>query len=167
MSNESIRHYQDAVADVMARVPYCWLVTQSQQGVCTARPMGRILPGRAGPAWTLTFVTDGRSQKAAEVELTPDVQLIFQDTAAEAFVTLGGEARLLKDSVQVSERWKSRYDVYFPTEGARAHAAFVEIEVGVIRMWIRGITPEPFGMQPTVLERNRSGEWRVSTGRSG
>ena len=142
----------DAAAEVVSRAPYCWLVTQSG-----ARPMGRIL---AGQDWTVHFVTDLRSHKIPEIEQHSAVQLIFQDAAKDAFVVLRGSARLRSDAASVTRLWKKSYAVYFPTEQDRANAAFVEVEIGLMRFWIRGVTPEPFGLRPVVLDREGAGTWR-------
>ncbi len=52
-------------------------------------------------------------------------------------------------------RWKAAYDVYFPSETDGANAIFVEVEIERMELWIRGVTPEPFGLRATVLERER------------
>ena len=60
----------------------------------------------------------------------------------------------------VCRRWKRGYEVYFPTEADRVHALFVEVAIERMELWIRGVTPEPFGTKPTVLEREKEG-WRL------
>jgi general stress protein 26 len=142
-----MKNLQEAAAAVVARVPYCWLVTQSG-----ARPMGRIL---AADDWTVHFVVDLRSAKVAEIQRSPAVQLIFQDAAQDAFVALAGTARLRTDTAL----WKDAYQAYFPTERDRANATFVAVNVDLMRLWIRGVTPEPFGLNPIVLERDRANCW--------
>ena len=159
MPTELVRRLQDATAEVISRVRYCWLVTQSRDDVCGARPMGRILPERDAASWTVRFVADRRSHKAAEIERSPEVHLIFQDDAHEAFVALGGRAQLVTEPVSVHGLWKHAYNVYFPSESDRANAIFVEVAIDRMRLWIRGVTPEPFGMQPVVLERTGRGDW--------
>lgn len=144
-----MKRLQDAAAAVVARVPYCWLVTRSG-----ARPMGRIVTGEE---WTVHFVADLRSDKVAEIQQSPAVQLIFQDTAQDAFVALAGTARLRTDNTL----WKDAYKAYFPTERDRANATFVMVEANLMRLWIRGITPEPFGLHPTVLERDGANIWHL------
>ena len=59
-------------------------------------------------------------------------------------------------------RWKPAYDAYFSSEADRAGAAFVDIAVERMELWIRGITPEPFGLKPAVLERDGEGTWRLA-----
>jgi len=71
-----------------------------------------------------------------------------------------------KPPSEVLPLWKSAYDVYFSTEQDRANASFVEIEVERMELWIRGVTPEPFGLFPTILERAASSGWRLAPRRS-
>ena len=64
--------------------------------------------------------------------------------------------------MQVRRRWKAAYAPFFPPETDRANAAFLEVEARRLELWIRGVTPEPFGLQATTLERDASGVWRLS-----
>lgn len=147
-------------AKTMAGVRYCWLVTTTADGV-HARPMGRIPPEAGEDALGLRFVTDDRSRKAAEIRRGGAVTAIFDHQSADAYVVVTGTATLLEDRAEVRRRWKRGYDLYFPSEDDRAHAAFVEVAVERLELWIRGVTPEPFGMKTTVLERDGDG-WRAA-----
>jgi general stress protein 26 len=149
-------------AQMISRVRYCWLLTEAQGGGADARPMGRVQPSVGDADWNVRFVTDGRSRKASAIRRAGKVELIFQHDASEAFVTLTGRASLVEQPSQVSRLWKSAYDIYFPGEDDRASAAFVEIHVERMELWIRGVTPEPFGLQTTTLERDARGAWRLS-----
>src|SRR2546423_15342108 len=53
-------------AKVMARVRYCWLVTEAETGGVCARPIGHLLPKPEKNDWTLRFITDGRSGKGGD-----------------------------------------------------------------------------------------------------
>lgn len=175
-------------AKVVARVRYCWLVTETgleasakanpsdavtasgvapRAGVtwptAVARPMGRILSDTPEHDWTLRFVTDLRSRKVNEIQHAGTVQLILQDDANEAFVVLGGSAIVLSDESATRQWWRQAYARYFPTEEDRTYAAFVEVKVERMRLWIRGVTPEPFGIHPVELERDGVGNWRAWT----
>jgi general stress protein 26 len=149
-------------AKTMASARFCWLATSSEGEGFSARPMGR-LPREDGDAeWTIRFLTDGRSHKAAQIRRSARVAVIFQHDADDAYVEVSGPARLREGASEVLPRWKSAYDVYFPTEQDRANASFVEIEVERMELWIRGVTPEPFGLFPTILERAASNGWRLA-----
>jgi general stress protein 26 len=149
-------------AKAMAGARFCWLATFSEDGSFTARPMGRLPRGDDEADWTIRFLTDGRSHKAAQIRRGARVAVIFQHDADEAYVEAAGVARLREGASEVLPRWKSAYDVYFPTEQDRAHASFVEIKLERMALWIRGVTPEPFGLFPTILERVASSGWRLA-----
>jgi general stress protein 26 len=139
---------------------YCWLATAAETARPHLRPMGRVLNDPGEDEWTIRFVTDGRSRKARDMRRKGEVAILFQHDPDHAFVTLIGKAALHGGESEVRQRWKRAYDVYFPTEADRANATFVEVDVTRMELWIRGVTPEPFGLRATVLERNAGG-WRV------
>jgi general stress protein 26 len=139
-------------------VRYCWLVTAAAAGF-NARPMGRVLPEKSEDGWIVRFVTDGRSRKAQEVCGEREVGLIFQSDPDEAYVALFGKARLLDRAGDVERFWKKHYEAYFPTPADRAAAAFIEVDVTRMELWIRGVTPEPFGLHATKLARGADGAW--------
>lgn len=147
-------------AKAIASVRYCWLLTAAQSGDAAARPMGLL---RRDPEneWTIRSVTDGRSRKAQDIRRSGKVKVIFQRDADDVYVTLAGTARLREGASEVRRRWNNAFNVYFPTEEDRASAAFVEIDAERLELWIRGVTLEPFGLYPTILERDASGNWRL------
>ena len=115
-------------ARTIASVPYCWLATSTAAGLPSMRPMGRLPRGLGDDDWTIRFVTDGRSRKAADIRRAPEVALLFQRDADDAYVALTGAARLLTRESEVRRRWKDAYAPFFPTETDRANAAFLEVE---------------------------------------
>jgi general stress protein 26 len=139
---------------------YCWLATAPQAGSIRLRPMGKVAFDRDD--WTIQFVTDGRSRKASDLRHTNRVSVVCQREADDAYITLTGTATLRQHPSEVRERWKDAYDAYFPTASDKENAAFIEISVDCIELWIRGVTPEPFGLQATVLQRG-AGSWRVTS----
>jgi general stress protein 26 len=147
-------------AKTIAGVRYCWLVTDAASGIANARPMGR-LPSDEND-WTIRFVTGGRSRKASDIRRAGEVGLIFQRDQDDAFVVLTGKATLIERASDVDRLWKAAYDAYFPNATERANAAFVEVDVARMELWIRGVTPEPFGLLPSVLERDAGSAWRLS-----
>jgi len=154
-----INRFLAGAAKVVAGVRYCWLVTDAETGVANARPMGRLFSDDND--WTIRFVTGGRSRKATDIRHTDEVGLIFQRDQDDAFIALSGKAMLIEGASDVDRLWNSAYDAYFPNPTERANAAFVEVKVARMELWIRGVTPEPFGLLPTVLERDAGGTWRL------
>jgi general stress protein 26 len=148
-------------AKTMRSAPYCWLATATEAGAPHVRPMGRVMNDAAEDEWKIRFLTDGRSRKAADMRRAKEVAILFQHDPDLAYVTLIGQAALQESAAETRRRWKPAYDAYFPTEGDRSNAIFLEVEVERMELWIRGVTPEPFGLRATVLERDSGGGWRL------
>jgi general stress protein 26 len=150
-------------AKTMHSARYCWLATATESGIPHVRPMGRVLNDPGEDAWKVRFLTDGQSHKAADMRRASEVTILFQHDPDLAFVSLIGKAALHENASETRSRWKPAYNVYFPSEADRANAIFVEVEIERIELWIRGVTPEPFGLRATVLERGAEG-WRLISG---
>jgi general stress protein 26 len=112
--------------------------------------------------WTFRFVTDGRSGKAANIRRASKVALVFQREAEDSFVAVTGAARLEEREAEIRRRWKRAYDPFFPTEADKAAAVFLTVEADRLDLWIRGVTPEPFGLTTTTLLRAANGDWRLA-----
>jgi general stress protein 26 len=125
--------------------------------------MGRVVNDPGEDEWKIRFLTDGRSQKAADIRRAEAVAILFQHDPDLAYVSLIGKAELHESASETRNRWKAAYDIYFRGETDRANAIFVEVEVERMELWIHGVTPEPFGLSATVLERDAGG-WRVVGG---
>ena len=148
----------------IARARSCWLATASGSESPGLRPMGRLPPEPGDDDWTSRFVTDGRSHKAADIRRAGKAVLVFQQEADEAFVALTGRATLEERESEVRRLWNKAYDPFFPTETDRANAAFLTVEAERLELWIRGVTPEPFGLRTTRLDRDAAGAWRLAGG---
>jgi general stress protein 26 len=159
-TNTEVNALLEGAARTIRAVRYCWLVTKTADSF-NARPMGRIFAEKGEDEWIIRFVTDGRSRKAHELSGERQVGLIFQSDPDEAYVALFGKARLLGRPEDVARFWKKHYEVYFPTPVDRAAAAFIEFEVSRMELWIRGVTPEPFGLHATKLARDGRA-WRLA-----
>jgi general stress protein 26 len=90
-----------------------------------------------------------------------NVAVIFQGDADEAYLALTGSATLRAGASDDGRRWRDSYNAYFQGAEDRKNAAFIEVQVDRMELWIRGVTPEPFGLRPTVLERDAAGRWRL------
>ena len=153
----------DGAAKTMRNARYCWLTTATEVGAPRARPMGRVLNDPGEDPWRVRFLTDRRSNKARDMRRASEVSILVQHDPDLAFVTLIGKAELHEDTSETRSRWKGAYNAYFPSEADRTNAIFVEVRIERMELWIRGVTPEPFGLRATVLERDAE-SWRLIGG---
>ncbi len=155
----------DSAAATVANASFCWLATVDPSGAPRLRPMGRLPPEPGDDAWRLRFITDGRLAKAANIRRSGRAALVFQREAEDAFVALSGVARLEEHETEIRRRCKRAYDPFFPTEADKASAVFLTVEADRLDLWIKGVTPEPFGLKTTTLERDAGG-WRLGEAES-
>jgi general stress protein 26 len=151
-------------ADKIRKVRYCWLLTAAGEAGIRPRPMGWVPRDADEDEWRLRFLTDGRSPKVADMRRVDHVSVIFQHDLDEAFVALAGKASLAEGMPEIRRRWTAAYDAYFSGGPDRSSAVFVTIDVARVELWIRGVTPEPFGMRTTVIERDATRRWRLKAG---
>jgi general stress protein 26 len=147
-------------AKAIAGVHYCWLLTAAQPGWLSARPMGRLQGDLEEDDWRLRFVADGRSRKIRELERCRQAAAIVQ-SGDEAFVTLQGVPTCCTDATLASQLLGKSFEVYFPSDEDRANVAVIEIDARRMDLWIRGVTPEPFGVRPVRLERDPTRGWQL------
>jgi general stress protein 26 len=90
----------------------------------------------------------------------PLVTLAFQDSSGDRYIALGGRAVICEDVAEMRAMWSSDLDVHFPPGFADANMIVMQVEVDRIEVHVRGLTPEPWGVGRTLLERQPTGLWR-------
>jgi general stress protein 26 len=158
----AVSHLLAGAAKTIESARYCWLATAAENGLVNMRPMGRLMHDAGEDEWTIRFITDARTRKVADMRRAGRVTIIFQHDPDDAFVTLIGKATLCESESEVGGRWKDAYGAYFPTEQDRANAIFVKVDIERMELWIRGVTPEPYGMRATIIEREAGRGWRLA-----
>jgi general stress protein 26 len=156
--DEGVDRLLSGARKIISSVRNCWLVTEAETGGANARPMG-MLAEVDESRWTFRFIADDRSRKATDIRRVSRVELIFQHDAQDAFVALIGKATVLEDASEIRRLWDKVYKIQ--REVDRANATFIEVDAERMCLWIRGVTPEPFGLRPTEIERDSSGAWRL------
>lgn len=108
---------EEAVAKVRQLVEEagtCFFCTSIQAGQPFAtRPMAVQKTDDEG---NLFFLSASDSKHNAEIENDPMVQLLFQGSSYDGFLTLYGEATISKDEAMIDELWNPMMKTWF-TEG--------------------------------------------------
>jgi general stress protein 26 len=158
-----IQRLLEGAESVIADAPHSWLVTLSHGGI-DARPMGRIVDAPSKTGWSLSFLADSRSKKARDIHNAKQVRVIFE-RRGDAFVSLAGSAEVISDTAVVAHRWRPDYDRIFSSATEKVNAVFIDIRAEELRVWIRGLTPEPFGSRSLRLRRPSNGDWYLDSER--
>ena len=110
---DEVKGLLDAAAGRIAKARFCWLLTGAGEGGVRPRPMGRLPRDADDDPWTLRFITDGASPKAAALRRGGEVSVIFQNDADDTFAAVAGKARLIEDKGEIGKRWNAAYESIF------------------------------------------------------
>lgn len=91
----------------------CFFCTNMNGSNFSARPMAAQLVDDKGNLW---FFSANDSQKNADIQNDPFVQLLFQGSPHSDFLSIYGNATISKDKSKIKELWKPIIKTWF-TEG--------------------------------------------------
>jgi general stress protein 26 len=147
--------------NTIAEVPFCWVVTQADDGGTNARVV-KTQPGAEGEDfWMRWFLTPRTGRKSAEIRKAGRVTLAYQHDSGTAYVALAGRAELIDDRAAVESRFRgSAYDD--PAGVVAASLIAVRVTADHLELHVRGVTAEPWGRGRTLLDRKPDGSWRLA-----
>jgi general stress protein 26 len=148
--------------DLIAKVPYCWVVTADQRGGANARVVQPFFSQQDLDGWVVRFLTSGRSRKAAEIASSGRITLGYQYDPELAGVTLIGAASIIDDRGYLQDQWRPEWNAFFPKGPSDPDAVIVEVRVERIEVWnlVRRIAAPPNGLRAATLQRAASGGWQ-------
>jgi general stress protein 26 len=104
----------DKIKQLVKKARTCFFCTNIKTGqAVSTRPMAVQETDYDG---TLYFLSASDSKHNAEIEQDPMVQLLFQGSSYDSFLTLYGKAMITKDKDLVHELWNPMLKTWF-TEG--------------------------------------------------
>ena len=119
------------VWDIIEKVGVCMLTTQFSGGL-RARPLEARPDREAG---LIFFVTDIRSAKEHEIEVRPDVGLVFIDSTDKAYLSITGRARVMRDADKIKAAWRKSDEVWWPGGPDDPDACLLQIEPSTAELW--------------------------------
>lgn len=106
------------------------LVTRTPSGELRSRPMA--VADKAGDA-ELWFVTSLDSGKVDEIATDGHVNVTMQSTAA--FISISGQAQVVRDQARLAELWQERWKVWFPEGKDEPSAALLRVRPEQVEYW--------------------------------
>jgi general stress protein 26 len=117
--------------DIIEKTSPCMLTTQFAGGL-RARPLEARPDRQAG---LIFFVTDYHSDKEDEIRAKPGVGIVFIDFDDNAYVSITGRARVLRDSERAKAVWRKSDDVWWPGGPMDPNVCLLEIEPLIGELW--------------------------------
>jgi general stress protein 26 len=108
------------------------LCTATPEGTLRSRPMATQEITDDGELW---FFTDAGSPKVDEVLENQQVNVAYAEPANQTYVSVSGEARLVRDPAKIRELWKPAYKAWFPDGLDDPNIALLHVRVTQAEYW--------------------------------
>ena len=121
------------VAAMMRNLDFCMLTTQTMDGQLRARPMSNN--GEVefdGDVW---FFSAADSRKVEEIEAEPRVELSYADTKRFLFISMSGEAEIVRDEEKKVELWVEELDRWFDAGPESEDIVLIKVTPSTIAYW--------------------------------
>ena len=108
------------------------MMTTEDGGVLRARPMVAAQDDFDGNLW---FFTHASSHKVDEVQGDQRVGVTYADPSKQDYVSLSGQARLVRDKAAMSAHWQESLRTWFPKGIDDPDIALLKVEVTAAEYW--------------------------------
>lgn len=134
MTNTRNREAQiEKLCDLVKDIDIAMLTTVDTDGQLRSRPMS--CNGEIEPNGDLWFFTYASSHKVEEVEQEHRVNVSFADPHKQNYVSLSGNAQLVRDRQKMKELWQPQLKAWFPKELDEPDIALLKVKVNQAEYW--------------------------------
>ena len=102
----------EKLRELIKDIDFCMLTTIDERGEPHSRPMSSN--GDIDTNGDLWFFTAASSHKVGEVNASPKVNVSFADPDNQRYVSVTGEAQLIRDREKIDELWRPQFKMWFP-----------------------------------------------------
>ena len=112
--------------EMVKDIDFCMLTTVDETGDLHSRPMSSN--GDIDPNGDLWFFTAASSHKVSEIENLPKVNVSFADPENQHYVSITGNAQLVRDRNKIAELWRPEFKMWFPEGKDDPEVALLRID---------------------------------------
>lgn len=121
------------IAALMRDLDFCMLTTRSDDGRLNSRPMSNN--GEVefdGDVW---FFTSADTRKVREIEAEPSVHLSYSDTENFRFISMSGDAEIVRDQKRKKELWLEELERWFENGPEDEDVVLIKVTPSVVAYW--------------------------------
>ncbi len=123
----------EKLRELVKDIDFCMLTTVDEQGDLHSRPMSAN--GEIDANGNLWFFTGATSHKVLEVKQSPKVNVSFADPKNQNYVSITGEAKLVRDQQKIDELWKPEFKMWFPQGKDDPEVALLRVSMEKAEYW--------------------------------
>lgn len=127
--NEKVQKLRELIKDIDIGM----LTTIDQDGTLHSRPM--LTNSQVDFDGDLWFFTYASSHKVLEVDQHQQVNVSFSDPQKQSYVSLSGQAQLVRDHNKVKQLWKPQLQAWFPKGLDEPDIALLKVNVEKGEYW--------------------------------
>jgi general stress protein 26 len=119
--------------EMVKDIDFCMLTTVDETGDLHSRPMssnGDI--DQNGDIW---FFTSASSHKVSEIQKLPKVNLSFADPDNQQYISISGNAQLVRDRDKIEELWRPEFKMWFPEGKDDPDIALLRVSLKKAEYW--------------------------------
>jgi general stress protein 26 len=119
--------------ELVKEIDFCMLTTVDERGDLHSRPMssnGDI--DQNGDIW---FFTSASSHKVSEIEKLPKVNVSFADPDNQHYISISGNAQLVRDRNKIEELWRPEFKMWFPEGKDDPEIALLRVSLEKAEYW--------------------------------
>jgi general stress protein 26 len=112
MSHDHTHHEgAEKLYELIKDVKVAMMTTVESDGSLHSRPMWNHLADKAGDLW---FFSRAATGKIAELRKDSQVNLAFSDPSSQNYVSVSGQAEIIRDQAKIKELWSEGLRTWFP-----------------------------------------------------
>ena len=124
------------LGELISDVQFAMMTTADPDGSLRSRPMATHFNHNSKHFdGTLWFFTKGESPKVGEVKQDEHVCLSFSSPEQSTYVSVSGNAMLVRDKEKAKELWDPKYIAWFPKGLEEPDLALLRVEVTKAEYW--------------------------------
>lgn len=120
------------LAELIHDVDIAMLTTVAASGHLVSRPLGTQQVEFDGDLW---FAAGCDSDKAAQIQANPQVNVAYAAPARDIYVSVAGRASLVHDRAKIDQVWSPRMQAYFPGGKDDPDLCLIRVEAHSAEYW--------------------------------
>ncbi|MEH1940409.1 MAG: pyridoxamine 5'-phosphate oxidase family protein [Nostoc sp.] len=119
--------------ELIKNIDYGMFTTVDDDGSLHSYPMSKS--GEINSESTLWFFTYADSHKVTEIEHYEQVNISFSSPEEQRYVSISGNAQLVKDRNKMRELWKPELQTWFPKGLDEPDIALLKVNISQVNYW--------------------------------
>ena len=132
MSTEEQTDQIKKLGEMIKDIKYAMLTTVDESGALRSRPMATQNKEFEGELW---FFTKATAPKVEEVEREHHVNVCYTHPDDQTYVSLSGQAKLVRDVEKNKELWTLPMKAWFPNGPEDPEVALLQVSVDKAEYW--------------------------------